>query len=90
MPFAISNSIEMAEREGFEPPELSLNGFQDRRLKPLGHLSVPETSFSTHRLLELTALRNLQDRYFFLGSIRSAPPIYGRSTSGTVTVPSGC
>ncbi len=29
----------MAEREGFEPPELSLNGFQDRRLKPLGHLS---------------------------------------------------
>jgi hypothetical protein len=31
----------MAEREGFEPPELSLNGFQDRRLKPLGHLSVP-------------------------------------------------
>lgn len=40
----------MAEREGFEPPELSLNGFQDRRLKPLGHLSVPETSFSTPRL----------------------------------------
>ena len=30
----------MAEREGFEPPELALNGFQDRRLKPLGHLSV--------------------------------------------------
>jgi hypothetical protein len=29
----------LAEREGFEPPELSLNGFQDRRLKPLGHLS---------------------------------------------------
>jgi hypothetical protein len=29
----------MAEREGFEPPELALNGFQDRRLKPLGHLS---------------------------------------------------
>ena len=34
----------MAEREGFEPPELSLNGFQDRRLKPLGHLSVNCTS----------------------------------------------
>jgi hypothetical protein len=31
--------MNMAEREGFEPPELSLNGFQDRRLKPLGHLS---------------------------------------------------
>ncbi len=29
----------MAEREGFEPPELSFNGFQDRRHKPLGHLS---------------------------------------------------
>ena len=29
----------MAEREGFEPPDLSVNGFQDRRHKPLGHLS---------------------------------------------------
>jgi hypothetical protein len=29
-----------AEREGFEPPELSLNCFQDSRHKPLGHLSV--------------------------------------------------
>ena len=29
----------MAEEEGFEPPELSFNGFQDRRLKPLGHSS---------------------------------------------------
>ena len=25
--------------EGFEPPDLSVNGFQDRRHKPLGHLS---------------------------------------------------
>ncbi len=30
----------MAEGEGFEPPDLSINGFQDRRLKPLGHPSV--------------------------------------------------
>ena len=30
----------MAEGVGFEPTELSLNGFQDRRLKPLGHSSV--------------------------------------------------
>ena len=30
----------LAEREGFEPPDLSVNGFQDRRHKPLGHLSV--------------------------------------------------
>jgi hypothetical protein len=34
----------MAERVGFEPTELSLNGFQDRRLKPLGHLSDAEIS----------------------------------------------
>lgn len=30
----------MAEGEGFEPPELSLSGFQDRRLRPLGHPSA--------------------------------------------------
>ncbi len=29
----------MAEEVGFEPTELSFNGFQDRRLKPLGHSS---------------------------------------------------
>jgi hypothetical protein len=37
----------MAEREGFEPPELSLNGFQDRRLKPLGHLSGLQQSIES-------------------------------------------
>ena len=36
----------LAEREGFEPPvPCDITGFQDRRLKPLGHLSVP----SEHR-----------------------------------------
>ncbi len=30
----------MAEGVGFEPTVLSYNGFQDRRLKPLGHPSV--------------------------------------------------
>ena len=30
----------LAEGVGFEPTELSFNGFQDRRLKPLGHPSV--------------------------------------------------
>ena len=30
----------LAERVGFEPTELALNGFQDRRLQPLGHLSA--------------------------------------------------
>ena len=29
----------LAEGVGFEPTELSLNGFQDRRLQPLGHPS---------------------------------------------------
>ena len=32
----------MAEGVGFEPTELSLSGFQDRRLKPLGHPSATE------------------------------------------------
>src|SRR4029079_10716197 len=31
----------VAEEEGFEPPELSLGGFQDRCLRPLGHSSRP-------------------------------------------------
>ena len=30
----------MAEEVGFEPTELSFNGFQDRRLQPLGHSSA--------------------------------------------------
>jgi hypothetical protein len=32
----------LAEGVGFEPTELSLNGFQDRRLKPLGHPSLQD------------------------------------------------
>jgi hypothetical protein len=35
-------NVLLAEGEGFEPPDLSVNGFQDRRLKPLGHPSVIE------------------------------------------------
>ena len=31
----------MEEEEGFEPPALSRDGFQDRCLKPLSHPSVP-------------------------------------------------
>ena len=33
-------NADLAEGEGFEPPDLSVNGFQDRRLKPLGHPSA--------------------------------------------------
>ncbi len=30
----------MAEGVGFEPTELAFSGFQDHRLKPLGHPSI--------------------------------------------------
>jgi hypothetical protein len=33
-------NINMAEEVGFEPTVLSYNGFQDRRLQPLGHSST--------------------------------------------------
>jgi hypothetical protein len=39
----------MAEGVGFEPTELSLNGFQDRRLKPLGHPSRQQAKPITER-----------------------------------------
>ncbi len=32
--------LHLAEGEGFEPPVLSHNGFQDRHLRPLGHPSA--------------------------------------------------
>ena len=35
----IDHFLKMAEGVGFEPTVLSHNGFQDRRLKPLGHPS---------------------------------------------------
>ena len=39
----------LAEREGFEPPvPFDITGFQDQRLKPLGHLSIrPISAAST-------------------------------------------
>ena len=45
-------SIYVAEREGFEPPvPCDITGFQDRRLKPLGHLSTPSDPLGTTLLL---------------------------------------
>ena len=36
-----STSMQLAEREGFEPPvPFDITSFQDWRLKPLGHLST--------------------------------------------------
>jgi hypothetical protein len=57
----------MAEREGFEPPELSLNGFQDRRLKPLGHLSVKNIPLKRSEPFQLLEAG--------FGAILSTPPI---------------
>ena len=34
----------LAERVGFEPTDLSINGFQDRRIRPLCHLSVKHST----------------------------------------------
>src|SRR5687768_6164417 len=55
---AMCRAQPMAEREGFEPPELALCCFQDSRLQPLGHLSrrAPTTAstFAYIRLLNST------------------------------------
>ena len=82
----------MAEREGFEPPELALNGFQDRRLKPLGHLSgidwrllIAVLDFTIR--IPQAPIRNYEFRSLL--TIRSAPPMYGLSTSGITMLPSG-
>ncbi len=41
-----------AEREGFEPPvPFDITGFQDQRLQPLGHLSVPMTASSKRQII---------------------------------------
>ncbi len=55
--------MSLAEGEGFEPPDLSVNGFQDRRLKPLGHPSVfqevivpPPDEFGLWQLRDLGGL----------------------------------
>src|SRR5215216_6271851 len=37
--FGCQVRVRVEEEEGFEPPVLSHYGFQDRRLKPLGHSS---------------------------------------------------
>ena len=39
-PLRARHSIQLAEGVGFEPTDLSVNGFQDRRLRPLGHPSA--------------------------------------------------
>ena len=43
----VHNSFLFEEEEGFEPPALSRYGFQDRRLRPLGH-SSGTTNIGSH------------------------------------------
>src|SRR5512141_1609803 len=73
----------MAEREGFEPPELSLNGFQDRRLKPLGHLSglILRSTVPTHN-------RSRGPRCYSLRTAHIGPQCfwYDNTTVGLLTV----
>ena len=52
--FSIYN---LAEREGFEPPvPFDITGFQDQRLKPLGHLSIRPIAAA-----KPTSMRNQQE-----------------------------
>ena len=43
MLYEVITLLNLAEEVGFEPTDLSINGFQDRRLKPLGHSSMALT-----------------------------------------------
>ncbi len=43
----------LAEGVGFEPTELTLSGFQDRRLKPLGHPSSQESNYHFTRTMSI-------------------------------------
>ena len=46
---------EMAERVGFEPTaRCRVTGFQDRLLKPLGHLSIPVDDIISVRKCQVT------------------------------------
>ncbi len=57
----------LAAAVGFEPTELSFNGFQDRHLKPLGHTAVFDTQpgiANEYRILKsLTPVLHRVSRY---------------------------
>ena len=57
----------LAAAVGFEPTELSFNGFQDRHLKPLGHAAVFDTQpgiANEYRILKsLTPVLHPVSRY---------------------------
>jgi hypothetical protein len=47
IPQQAAGVIRSAEKEGFEPPDpwLQINGFQDRRIRPLCHFSAAKIIF---------------------------------------------
>ena len=57
----------LAAAVGFEPTELSFNGFQDRHLKPLGHAAIFDTQpgiANEYRILKsLTPVLHPVSRY---------------------------
>ena len=58
-----TGSVIVAEGEGFEPPELSLSGFQDHRLRPLGHPSANRTTASFNARIDPASGRKLSPDY---------------------------
>ena len=87
------------ERDSNPRNGFPFNGFQDRRLKPLGHLSARRTLFTgaNHKCFSLPNHKRLSTpnagakrrpaTYF---AIFSSPPMNGRSASGITTDPSLC
>ena len=41
----------LAERTGFEPADVSISGFQDQCLQPLGHLSTSNYTIKRQNML---------------------------------------
>ena len=56
----------MAEEVGFEPTDVSVNGFQDRRLQPLGHSSSTYKSSISWILSQVFVLLSSSSERFFL------------------------
>ena len=56
----------MAEEVGFEPTDVSVNGFQDRRLQPLGHSSLIYKFSISWILSQVFVLLSSSSERFFL------------------------
>ncbi len=71
-------TVLLAEEVGFEPTELSLNGFQDRRLRPLGHSSAVfrQILSSPHPLVNGGDIDCSQD-FQNIGGLQSGQSLHG-------------